>query len=148
LNATIESTSSGILVVSSQGNIIKYNNKFVELWRIPKDIISNADDHKLLHFITDQLQQPEEFLNKVNQLYAEPNAESIDEIYFKDGRIFNRNSKPLYIGGKPKGRVWSFEDITHRIKVEKELIENNTRLTGIITGTRSGTWEWNVQQVK
>lgn len=89
--------------------------------------------------------QPNEFLAKVNDLYARPFEESIDEIYFKDGRIYERISKPMFIGGEPKGRVWSFEDITYRKQAEKKIKENNIRLSGILKGTRSGTWEWNVQ---
>lgn len=145
LNATIESTNSGILVVSCDGIIIKHNKKFTELWRIPDDILVDANDNKLLTFIINQLQRPDEFLAKVNDLYAKPEAESIDEVYFKDGRIFERISKPMYIDTEPKGRVWSFEDITFRRHAEIELTKNNHRLSGIIKGTQSGTWEWNVQ---
>lgn len=145
LNATIESTNNGILVVNTEGIILKHNENFSKLWRIPEDILNTSNDKKLLSFILNQLTKPEEFLAKVNELYGQPYSESIDEIYFKDGRIFERISKPMFINGEPKGRVWSFEDISHRIKVENELIENNTRLNGIITGTRSGTWEWNIQ---
>ena len=35
LEATIESTADGILVADFNNRIIKYNNKFLELWRIP-----------------------------------------------------------------------------------------------------------------
>ena len=78
--------------------------------------------------------QPNEFLAKVNDLYARPFEESIDEIYFKDGRIYERISKPMFIGGEPKGRVWSFEDITYRKQAEKKIKENNIRLSGILKG--------------
>jgi PAS domain S-box-containing protein len=138
LNATIESTNNGILVVNSEGAIIKRNEKFSELWQIPEDILSTDDDTKLLAFILYQLTQPEEFLAKVNDLYAKPFSESIDEIYFKDGRIFKRISKPMYIDAEPKGRVWSFEDITENKYAVDELNKSEKKYRQLIESTNEG----------
>ncbi len=138
LNATIESTNNGILVVNSEGSIIKRNEKFSELWQIPEVILSTNDDTKLLTFILHQLTQPEDFLAKVNDLYAKPFAESLDEIYFKDGRIFKRISKPMYIDAEPKGRVWSFEDITENKYAVDELNKSEKKYRQLIESTNEG----------
>ncbi|MBI3765095.1 MAG: PAS domain S-box protein, partial [Ignavibacteriales bacterium] len=100
LRATLESTADGILVVDSQGKIMSYNKKFVEMWRIPDSIMEALDDEKALKYVLDQLVNPEEFLKKVKELYAQPEAESYDVLEFKDGRIFERYSQSQSIGGK------------------------------------------------
>jgi PAS domain S-box-containing protein len=121
--ATLESIHNGILVVSNNGTVIKNNARFAEMWSIPDDVISSGDDKKLLGFVLEQLADSDEFISKVSELYNTPDAVSYDLIYFKDGRIFDRISKPMYLGGVPKGRVWSFLDITERKEAEKELIK-------------------------
>lgn len=129
--ATLESIHNGILVVSHQGTIIKTNAKFAEMWNIPGDILSSGDDKILLGFVLEQLADPDEFINKVTELYKNPDAESFDLIYFKDGRIFDRISKPMYIGGETKGRVWSFLNITDRKQAEDALQESESRYRNI-----------------
>jgi PAS domain S-box-containing protein len=121
--AALESIHNGILVVSNQGTVIKTNAMFAEMWSIPDNVLSSGDDKKLIGFVLEQLADPDEFNNKVSELYKTPDATSNDLIYFKDGRIFDRISKPMYLGGVPKGRVWSFLDITERNQIESELIK-------------------------
>ena len=94
-DATLDSIHNGILVVSRQGKVIKTNAKFAELWHIPSDILASADDKILLDFVLEQLADPDEFINKVSELYGKPESESFELIYFKDGRIFERISKPM-----------------------------------------------------
>lgn len=124
--ATLESIHHGILVVNDQGAVIKTNAKFTEIWGITEELLAEGDDKKLLDSIVEQLSDPEQFLAKVTQLYSEPEAESFDTIYLKDGRIIDRISRPFYLQGKAKGRVWSFLDVTEQKKIEDRI--DNERL--------------------
>ncbi len=120
LRATLESTADGILVVNRQGNVASLNRRFVEMWQIPPHIAEGGDDRLLLGHVIGQLEQPEEFLAKVKHLYEDPDAESFDVLRFKDGRVYERYSTPQRLENEIVGRVWSFRDVTSRVRAEEE----------------------------
>jgi diguanylate cyclase (GGDEF)-like protein/PAS domain S-box-containing protein len=121
LNATLDATADGILVVDRNGHITSYNSRFVDMWRLPLDLISTGADQSLLRHVSDQLRDPVEFLATVEARYADPEAESFDVLTFKDGRVYERYSKPQRVGGAVVGRVWGFHDITRQKQLEWEL---------------------------
>ncbi|MBG6226780.1 diguanylate cyclase (GGDEF)-like protein [Arthrobacter sp. CAN_A2] len=120
LNATLESTADGILVVGTDGRITGTNSRFAELWRIPTTVLATHDDAAIMALVLQQLSDPDAFLAKVRELYAEPRAESLDVLHFNDGRVFERFSRPQLLADTVVGRVWSFRDITIRRHAELE----------------------------
>lgn len=121
LNATLESTADGILVVGTDRRISSYNSQFMQMWRLDGGTMRKRDDRLALETVHLQLKDPEGFLAQVEDLYAMPLAESEDTIEFKDGRVFQRFSKPQFIDGEVVGRVWSFSDITTQKNLESDL---------------------------
>jgi len=133
LTATLESTADGILVVDRHGHIKGFNRKFAALWDIPETLLAGGADEQLLVFVRDQVAEPQAFLTRIQQLYADPAAESSDTICFKDGRVLERCSKPQYLGDDIVGRVWSFRDITERVRAQ----ERQDRLVRDLENTSS-----------
>ncbi|MFL6205197.1 MAG: putative bifunctional diguanylate cyclase/phosphodiesterase [Acidimicrobiales bacterium] len=133
LSATLDATADGILVVDLEGQITSTNRRFGEIWSIPRAILDARDDAAALGFAMSQLADPEVFARKVNELYAQPAAESYDTVLFKDGRVIERYSKPQLVGGEIVGRVWSFRDVTQRTQLEDELAHQafHDSLTGL-----------------
>jgi two-component system cell cycle sensor histidine kinase/response regulator CckA len=122
LNATLESTADGILVVSSDGKINSFNRKFLDMWHIPQSAtLAVVKDQDLLACAIPQLVDSEAFMAGVKNLYAKPEAVSFDVLPLKDGRILERYSQPQYVGDGIVGRVWSFRDVTHSKRLEEEL---------------------------
>ncbi len=121
LRATLDATTDGILVVDDSGKMLNFNRKFIEMWRIPEHVAESRDDNRALAWVLDQLKDPERFIKKVKELYAQPESKSYDWLEFKDGRIFERYSQPQKIGGKSVGRVWSFRDVTERRLMDMTL---------------------------
>ncbi len=127
LTATIESTEDGILVVDPGGRIVKFNRRFQEMWRIPDSVLNAKDDDRALAFVLDQVADPDAFLYQVRALYSQPQAEVSDIIRFKDGRIFERYSRPQSFESSLSGRVWSFRDVTEKMRVLEQLQESEAR---------------------
>ena len=119
LQVILESTADGILAIDNMGKVIKTNKRFAELWRIPQDLFDTRDDNALINYVLNQLVNPEEFLAKVRLLY-QSTAEDSDMLVFKDGRIFERFSVPLFMSDSSIGRIWSFRDVTERERAEAQ----------------------------
>ncbi|HEX2969529.1 MAG TPA: ATP-binding protein [Bacteroidales bacterium] len=122
LLATLESTADGLLVVDFEGNVILYNRKFIEMWKIPEELIESRKDILLLEYVRNQLKNPEDFVENIKSLYRDPKQITYDYVEFVDGRCFARYSQPQVINGEGVGRVWSFRDITFLKKTERDLI--------------------------
>lgn len=121
LTATLEATADGILVVDVCGKIVSFNQKFCDIWGIPESGLRSPDHDQALGYVLDQLTDRQGFIAKVQALYVRPEEESFDVIEFKDGRVFERYSKPQRIGDNVVGRVWSFRDVTDRKRAEHDL---------------------------
>jgi PAS domain S-box-containing protein len=132
LSATLESTADGILVVDLEGRIVSTNQRFVEMWGIPDEVMATGDDDLALSFVLGKLVDPEAFLAKVRDLYADPGAESFDEVVFADGRVVERYSRPQRLADEVSGRVWSFRDVTDQRRVESEYRSLVDRLPAIV----------------
>ena len=129
LSTQQEASLDGILVVDENGEIISFNRRFVDLWGMPLDIAESKSDEQVLQSVMDKLVTPEEFVGKLEQLHADQNETSRDEIALKDGRTFDRYSAPMLgESGKYFGRVWYFRDITDRKRAENELRNVNRAL--------------------
>lgn len=129
--AVLQSTADGILAVDSDNRVLFVNERFVEMWQIPAEVLARKDDTALLQHVLEQLINPQEFLDKVQELY-QSEQESFDSLNFKDGRVFERLSRILIREQKASGRVWSFRDVTTRKRMEEELRESERRTANIL----------------
>ena len=121
LNATIESTADGIVVVDLAGRIIHYNTRFAGIWQYPGSLLEHGDAENFRAHAAQLLKDPEKFLEIIPTRNDGPTASDFDEIALKDGRIFERYVLPQSIEGKCVGHVVNWRDVTTRKHAESEL---------------------------
>lgn len=119
LQATLDVTTDGILVIDSAGQVVTSNRVLATMWHIPANIPINGDGRLLFESLLDQLRAPEQFLTRVQEIYSDTESVSHDLIVFTDGRRFEHTSLPQYIDGVSSGQVWSFRDITQQAHAER-----------------------------
>lgn len=132
IKAIYETSPDGILVVDAQGMVVAHNRQFLQLWNIvPSQLHLKADgtaigesDAPLLAEVVARVQNPAAFLERVRELYDNPQLDDHCEIELKDARTLERHSTVLrgehdeYLG-----RVWFFRDITIQKNHEAALIQ-------------------------
>ncbi len=128
LTATLESTADGILVDDRCGHIKGFNKKFAAMWGVPESILASKEAAPLLSFMLGQLKYPEKTVANVQRFKTDPMAETSVVIYLKDGRVFDRHSKPQILDGRIVGRVWCFRDITAQTQLVQQLEDANVEL--------------------
>jgi diguanylate cyclase (GGDEF)-like protein/PAS domain S-box-containing protein len=125
LKATLDSTADGVVVVDRDGNLTGVNERVSEMWHVPDNKMALQLDRpvveRTLNFVLDQLVDPASFTSLYDLISANPEHETTDVLEFKDGRVFERFSRPQLVDGEIVGRVWSFRDSTERVRLESEL---------------------------
>ncbi|HBC06959.1 MAG TPA: hypothetical protein DC046_05165, partial [Rhodospirillaceae bacterium] len=121
LQATLDATADGILVTAMDRRIQAFNQRFVEMFAVPDDLIASRDAWKVRDWVADLAEQPEAFIADVERLYADPSHEFHSTLELKDGRIIERYTRPQYLGDTIIGRVISFRDTTEQIRTAEEL---------------------------
>jgi diguanylate cyclase (GGDEF)-like protein/PAS domain S-box-containing protein len=128
-----ETSLDAILVVDENGQIISRNQHFIDLWRLPPELVSEGLDAAVLQAITDQAEDAEIVAARVRYLNEHRDETSREEIPLKDGRIVDRYSAPCNgLDGRHYGRVWYFRDITARRNAEQSLQDSESRYRRLI----------------
>jgi len=145
LEAQMETTIDGLLLVDEDRTVVSYNEQFLEMWEIPDELLETESDTALLDWVVDQqVADPGEFLALVEELYDHPEETSRDTVQLRDGRVFDRYSAPV-IGddGTNYGRLWVFRDVTERRERERELERQEFLFRRVQEVADIGVWEYN-----
>jgi PAS domain S-box-containing protein len=115
LEAQLNATLDGILIVDDEGQEVLQNKRLTELFKIPPQAAENGDNQQQLQHVARLTKDPQLFLQKVTHLYNHPVETSRDEVELTDGTVFGRYSAPIMgQNGENFGRIWTFRDITKR----------------------------------
>ena len=128
MRATLESTTDGVLVTDERGTVTGFNQRFVEMWGLSREARGTWEHRQLLEITSRHFKDPEQFRARIEGIYASSPPESFDLLELSDGRVFERFSRIQSVHERNVGRVWSFRDITERVRAE----EVRVRLAAIV----------------
>jgi PAS domain S-box-containing protein len=151
LEAVINSSHDGILVVDRERKRVFRNRKALELLNLPHhDPETNEDeewDESLSALVSYRKRLDGKVVAQDGRLYENIH----DELELGNGLVFERYSSPvLGADGTRYGEILFFHDITERKRAEDALRRNESTLraafssspVGIILGNANGTIEW------
>jgi two-component system, cell cycle sensor histidine kinase and response regulator CckA len=136
LEAQADATLDGILVINQENRRVFMNRRFVEMFKVPAQILQDEDEAALLQYMLALVRYPEVFLKKVLYLNQHPGESSRDEIEFKNGMLVDRYSAPVVAGdGTYYGRIWTLRDVTEQRIFETERLKmEKLESLGVLAG--------------
>ncbi|HEX7012652.1 MAG TPA: response regulator [Steroidobacteraceae bacterium] len=126
--ATIEATADGIVVTDHTGRIVDFNRNYLDMWRLERSQVEGRSYQEVLSHMSDQFADSQDFLERIGTVMGGADEERVDALRLADGRVFERLSKALLVEGRVAGRVWSFRDITEKVRAQEQLQELNETL--------------------
>ncbi len=124
LEAQLDASVEGSLVVSGDGRVLSWNRRFLEIWKLDRDVLATGPYEAVHRAIEPSLVDPRRYRDGIAYLTAHPDERSRDELRLRDGRVLDRHTAPL-LGetGDIAGRIWFFRDVT-----QEKLGEEGSRL--------------------
>lgn len=131
VNATLESTSEGILVINLDNKIIRYNQVFLDLWKLNESEIYSSGATYIFQKMSERTTNPGSFLNSMEKSKETP-------FNPKEAKLKNKHVLEIYrqhqcLNNKVIGMVYSFRDVTHHKTLQEQLSYQATHdnLTGL-----------------
>jgi PAS domain S-box-containing protein len=117
--ATLEAVADGILVTDRSGTVRRYNQRMVALWGLPPSRLEQSSAEDWVQWCIGQCEDSDARLDAF-RASAWSGAPQHVTMSLRDGRVIEWHSYPQRLDGTLDGRVWSFRDITERMRAEEE----------------------------
>ena len=127
LSAVLDAAADGIIVIGTDARVLTYNDRFVEIWDIPRHTLMTRDERLVVSSLVKNLREAGDFLSHVDAMTADPNARAQGICRLLDDRIIEHETRPVSVMGRQIGRVWTFRDITARVRAFEMLHESEER---------------------
>ncbi len=135
-----EATAEGILAAAPSWEVLFYNRRFLEMWKLDEPVL-HAAPPTLSRTLAQKTVAPDRTLHGLLRLHEHPQAVVQATLALKDGRILEVHSTPLKGEGTPAGgRVWFFRDITRQKRLEEALRRSKQRFRALVQHSSDVTY--------
>ena len=120
-SSILSSLQQGIIVLSPDRVVLYTNPKFCALLHpelTPADMIGQSGKELVSRF-KDVFMQPEEFMDRVHQIYAHPEPIHGEVVRMRDGRLLSRDYQPIFDGDQVQAHIWVYQEFSSRLGSEE-----------------------------
>jgi anti-anti-sigma factor len=128
----LEATPEGVCYVDTNGRITFYNQRLLELWKLPDEVARRGDITELTAVLQERMVEPHALLELVARMRATGEQEGRLPVELLDGNYLECTVRSVVVEGKPAGRIWLFRDITDQRRAAKALAESEANLRSIV----------------
>ncbi len=140
LEATLEASQDGILVVDLNRQVLYCNGQYLRMFGLQDEVVAGGVD-AIVAALLPKVENADSLTEEARAIWSEPELEVMDVLRFKDGRVFERFVAPLRLGPSVVGRVASFRDITQFARTERALEQHRAFLEKAQEVGHIGSWE-------
>jgi PAS domain S-box-containing protein len=140
LEATLDATHDGILVVDLNRIIVRCNAQFLRMFRLRADQVVGRSADETFALLADEIEDFDALLANSRQVWRDPSTEAIQLIRFRDGRVYHRFLAPQTVDGRMVGRVASYRDLTETYEEASELRQRSGFLEKAQEVAHVGSW--------
>ena len=119
LQATLDATADGILVLDNDGRVVNYNQKFMEIWQLSST--PKGCEEGVLSLVMAELADP--YANNLKARRTQFAQNNYDLWELKNGKILECYFQAQLLQEQQVGQVWSFRDVTQH-KQAQALIQH------------------------
>lgn len=113
LQATMDATPDGLLVLDQDVQVVQANRQFAELWSFAAPITVPAEGAGVLTHLRAQLRDPH-VLALVSAFDEDRPPQDVVLLELRDGRCIEYAGRPYRLQGRSVGVVYHFRDVTDR----------------------------------
>lgn len=136
MESSLESINAGIMVVDRESRLIM-NNKFIKMWNINVELITQNDVSKVLEYIATQTDITEGTAELIQEMENHSKEFSMT-LNLKNNSVYDWYVGPLYQEQDVVGTIYCVNDITDSARLQKLEQENRNKLETILSSIISG----------
>jgi PAS domain S-box-containing protein len=143
LSTLITSLQSGVLVVDEQGRILLINQLFCDIFGLDAhpDELTGLVAASLAEPSTMAVIDPETFRLHVQELLQNRQPSVGEVIQLVNGRIFERDFIPIFLGEQYMGQLWQYTDVTEKHTAREQIRLSEEKYRGIMNNMELGLLE-------